>query len=211
MKPDFTKKPNFNKQILRAIRDHKDIVERIMSPMGNKLITSIEHASKTIYSAFKNGKKVLLFGNGGSAADAEHIAGELLGRFRTERVPLPAIALTTNAAVLTAIANDYTFENVYKRQVGALANVGDVVIGITTSGSSPNVLNALVLAHNKSAITIGMTGHINPDIVHPFRILKPDIHIEVPAMPTARVQEMHIMIGHIICQLIEHQLVEEAK
>lgn len=162
------------------------------------LISDIEEVGKIICESLKSGKKILLFGNGGSAGDAQHIAAEFTGRFVKERRGLPAIALTTDTSALTAIGNDYGYENVFKRQVEALAQSGDVVIGISTSGNSPNVLYGLELAKTIGCHIIGLSGKDGGkmnDIC--------DYNITVPSETTARIQEMHILIGHILCSIVD--------
>ena len=159
---------------------------------------SVEVAAKLCIDCLKNGNKILLFGNGGSAADAQHIAAELVGRYKTERKGLAAIALTTDTSALTAIGNDYGYDRVFDRQVEALANTGDVAIGISTGGSSANVASALKLAKDLDCKTIGLSGRGGGEMNELC-----DINIVVPAQDTARIQEMHIVIGHTICHLID--------
>ena len=159
---------------------------------------SVEVAAKLCLDCLKNGNKILLFGNGGSAADAQHIAAELVGRYKTERKGLAAIALTTDTSALTAISNDYGYDCVFDRQVEALANKGDVAIGISTGGSSANVASALKLAKDLDCKTIGFSGRGGGEMNELC-----DINIVVPAQATARIQEMHIVIGHTICHLID--------
>ena len=159
---------------------------------------SVEVAAKLCLDCLKNGNKILLFGNGGSAADAQHIAAELVGRYKTERKSLAAIALTTDTSALTAIGNDYGYDRVFDRQVEALANTGDVAIGISTGGSSANVASALKLAKDLDCKTIGFSGRGGGEMNELC-----DINIVVPAQDTARIQEMHIVIGHTICHLID--------
>ena len=159
---------------------------------------SVEVAAKLCIDCLKNGNKILLFGNGGSAADAQHIAAELVGRYKTERKGLAAIALTTDTSALTAIGNDYGYDRVFDRQVEALANTGDVAIGISTGGSSANVASALKLAKDLDCKTIGFSGRGGGEMNELC-----DINIVVPAQDTARIQEMHILIGHTICHLID--------
>jgi len=156
-----------------------------------------------LIQALRKGKKVLLFGNGGSAADAQHIAAELSGKYTRHRDPLPAIALTTNTSSLTAIANDYGYEAVFARQLQALVAEGDIVIGISTSGSSPNVLLAMEEAKRRGAITIALTGQGGK-----LKELA-DYVLSVPSTKTARIQEAHITIGHIICHLVEEEIFGE--
>ena len=159
---------------------------------------SVEVAAKLCLECLKNGNKILLFGNGGSAADAQHIAAELVGRYKTERKGLAAIALTTDTSALTAISNDYGYDCVFDRQVEAVANTGDVAIGISTGGSSANVASALKLAKDLDCKTIGFSGRGGGEMNELC-----DINIVVPAQDTARIQEMHIVIGHTICHLID--------
>jgi len=153
-----------------------------------------------LVEGFQRGNKVLLFGNGGSAADAQHIASELAGKFYRDRAPLPAIALTTNTSSLTAIGNDYGYEEVFARQVKGLARKGDIVIGISTSGNSPNVLRAIEQAKQLGAVTIAFTGQGGN--------LKEsaDYVLSIPSSDTPRIQEAHITAGHIICYLVEEVL-----
>ena len=148
----------------------------------------------------KKGGKILLFGNGGSAADAQHIAAELVGRYKVKRKGLPAIALTTDTSALTAISNDYGYNHIFDRQVEALVNKGDVAIGISTSGNSVNVINALKVASKLNCYTIGFSGQDG-------RAMKDicDITLDVPSEDTPRIQEMHILLGHTICHLIDQE------
>lgn len=181
-------------QIEESIRLNKYLateVEILMS-IADKLV-----------SGFRRGNKVLLFGNGGSAADAQHIASELAGRFYRDREPLPAIALTTNTSSLTAIANDYGYEMVFVRQLQGLVKKGDVVIGISTSGNSPNVLLAIEEAKRCSAVAIAFTGKGGK-----LRELA-DYTLSIPSEDTPRIQEAHITAGHIICYLVEEELFGE--
>ncbi len=154
-----------------------------------------------IAQAFREGKKVILFGNGGSATDASHIAAEFVNRFLLERPPLPAIALNTDVAVLTSISNDYDYSQVFSKQLAALGHEGDVVIGISTSGNSPNVLKALEVAQKnglKSVVLTGGTGGKLANIA--------DYTFIVPSKVTARIQETHITLGHAICQMVDEAL-----
>ncbi len=166
-----------------------------------KQVDVIVSIAKTIIKAFRSNKKVLLFGNGGSAADAQHIAAEWVGRFYKDRKSLPAMALTTDSSIITAVANDYGFENLFSRQIEGLANRGDVAIGITTSGTSPNVLKAFVEAKRKGVVTIGLTGEKGKSLVK-----KVDYCLVIPSEYTPRVQEGHITALHIICEIIEKEL-----
>ncbi|HIQ49336.1 MAG TPA: SIS domain-containing protein [Aquifex aeolicus] len=158
-----------------------------------------------IATALKDGNKVLLFGNGGSAADAQHIAAEIVGRFKRERKALPAIALTTDTSVLTALGNDYGFETIFERQIEALCMPGDIAIGITTSGNSENVIRGLKKAHDLGATTVAFTGRDGgkvAKIAHYTFI--------VPSYETPRIQECHITLGHALCELIDELLWEES-
>ena len=166
----------------------------------DSIVDQIETASKICINSLKNGGKILIMGNGGSAADAQHIAAELVGRYKTERKGLPAIALTTDTSAITSIANDYGFLHVFDRQVEALAHKDDVIIGISTGGTSPNVVNALTAANKLDCKTIGLSGKDGGD----FNALC-DINLVVNSDDTPRIQEMHILIGHTICHLIEQE------
>ena len=161
---------------------------------------TVIEAVNAIVSAFRSGHKVLLFGNGGSAADAQHIAAELAGKFAKDRDPLPAMALTTNTSTLTAIANDYEFNEVFARLVKAHARQGDVVIGISTSGTSENVVRGIKTAKAAGAYTIALCGAGGN-----LRELA-DLTLAVPSKETPRIQEAHITLGHIICELVEEDL-----
>lgn len=159
---------------------------------------SIEAIAKCIAKAFKSGNKILLFGNGGSAGDAQHIAAEFVNRFQMERIPLPAIALTTDTSIITSIGNDYSFDDIFSKQIRALGEKGDVAIGITTSGNSRNVILGLSEARKRKIFTIGFLGRDGG------RAKKYcDIKLIVPASKTSHVQEVHITTGHIICLLVE--------
>ncbi|MEA2049114.1 MAG: D-sedoheptulose 7-phosphate isomerase [Campylobacterota bacterium] len=184
--------------MLDKIKDEFKLhLEAINNVIGN-MEKDLEVSSKIIIEALKNGNKILLCGNGGSAADAQHIAAELTGRYKTERKGLPAIALTTDTSALTAIGNDYGYDRVFDRQVEALANSGDVLIGISTSGNSKNVISALSLAKELGCKTVGLSGRdggLMNDVC--------DINLVVPSNDTPRIQEMHILFGHTICQCID--------
>ena len=161
----------------------------------------LAQVAEKLIEAYEAGKKILVFGNGGSAADAQHIAAELVGKYYMDRRPLPAEALTVNTSSLTAIGNDYAFERIFARQVEALGNPGDVAIGISTSGNSPNVIEAIRAAKKKGMITIGLTGAEGGRLKNEV-----DYCICVPSKDTPRIQEAHILIGHIWCELIERAL-----
>ena len=161
-------------------------------------VANIESAAKAIIESFKAGHKLLVFGNGGSAADSQHIAAELVGRFKMERKALPAIALTANTSILTAVANDYGYDVVFSRQIEALGVKGDVALGISTSGNSRNVIEALKTARGAGMRTIALSGGDGGSMKG-----EADISIVVATKDTPRVQESHILIAHILCTLIE--------
>ena len=165
------------------------------------LLAAIENAANACIEAFKNDKKVLFCGNGGSAADAQHIAAELSGRFYTDRPPLYSEALHVNSSYMTAVANDYSYDVVYSRMVEACGRKGDVLVGITTSGTSKNILAAMEMAKKQGMVTVGMTGKSGGKMNDCC-----DIMLRVPSTDTPRIQESHILIGHIICQLIEETI-----
>ena len=164
----------------------------------SKLTDSVETAAQLCINSLNNGGKILIFGNGGSAADAQHIAAEMVGRYKVERRGLPAIALTTDTSALTSIGNDYGYNHVFDRQVEALANKGDVAIGISTGGSSENVVSGLQTAKELDCKLIGFSGRDGGDM----KTLC-NVNLVVPAEDTPRIQEMHIVIGHTICHLID--------
>jgi D-sedoheptulose 7-phosphate isomerase len=165
------------------------------------LMKAIEDSIKIISKAFKNGNKVLFCGNGGSAADAQHLAAEFSGRFYIDRKCLPSEALHCNTSYLTAVANDYGYEFVYSRIIDGIGKEGDVLIGLSTSGNSLNILNAIKLCNDKKINTICLTGISGGELKNFTNIL-----INVPSNDTPRIQESHIMIGHIICEIVEREL-----
>mgnify|MGYP001626163152 CR=1 FL=1 len=164
-------------------------------------VEKIKKAAEMIAEALKKGNKVVLFGNGGSAADAQHIACEFVGKFMKERKSLPAISLTTNTSCLTAIANDYSYDIVFERQVEAFVKQGDVVIGISTSGRSKSVIKGIIKAKELGAFTVGLTGRSGGELANVS-----DLCIKVPSDETPRIQEAHITIGHIISEIVEDEL-----
>lgn len=176
------------------LQAHRETIDKTIEVM----IPSIEEASKLVSKTLLNGHKVLLCGNGGSAADAQHIAAELSGRYKTERRGLPGIALTTDTSALTAIANDFGYDRIFDRQVEALANEGDLLIGISTSGNSANVISALKLAQKMGCTILGMSGRDGGAMNEVCTL-----NLIVPSSDTPRIQEMHILIGHIICQAVD--------
>jgi D-sedoheptulose 7-phosphate isomerase len=168
------------------------------------LAVPIAAAVDTMFAALANSNKILACGNGGSAADAQHFAAELIGRFERERPGLPALALTTDASVLTAVANDYAFEQVFAKQVRALGQPGDVLLAITTSGNSANVLAAIEEAHEREMIVIALTGK-GGGLVNEA-LADTDIHLCVPSDRTARIQEVHVLAIHCLCDGIDAML-----
>ena len=177
--------------------------KRVLTAMlaDEVLLSTLETAAGSCIGCLQHGGKVLLAGNGGSAADAQHIAGELVSRFAFDRPGLPAIALTTDSSILTAIGNDYGYEKLFSRQVQAHGNKGDVFIGYSTSGKSPNILRAFEEARSRGLVCIGLTGNRNG----PMRELC-DHLLEVPSGDTPKIQEGHLVLGHILCGLIENAM-----
>jgi D-sedoheptulose 7-phosphate isomerase len=184
--------------IIKRMDEHISVIESIKNESAR---AAIAKAAELCRHALVNGKKILFCGNGGSAADCQHLAAEIVGRFVKERPGMPAIALTTDTSILTAIANDYGYDSVFARQVEALCYPGDVVFGLSTSGNSNNVILALEKAAAVGAATVGMTGKDGGKMKNIC-----DVNINIPTNTTARVQEAHIMIGHIICELIEAEI-----
>lgn len=172
---------------------------------NEQLIGILEECSNIITQAFKDGKKVLFCGNGGSAADAQHLAAEFSGRFYTDREALPAEALHCNTSYITAVANDYSYDVVYARMINGIGKPGDVLVGLSTSGNSKNIVEAFKTAKLKNMITIGLTGESGG-------VMKniSDYLLNVPSNDTPRIQESHIMLGHIICQLVEEKYFSHA-
>ena len=185
-----------NKLVIEELNDHRQLIQKVI----DLLATDIEKACEMIISTLKDGKKVLLAGNGGSAADAQHIAAELSGRFVKERKALPGIALTTDTSALTSIANDYGYQFVFSRQLEALAQPGDLFIGISTSGNSEGILKAFESAQKLQCKTLGLSGR-NGGKMNGMC----DLNIIVPSDVTARIQEMHILIGHILCKAVDNE------
>lgn len=183
-----------NDQIKQMFAEHMALAKKTEEVCADDINNTII----LIANCIRNGNKVLLFGNGGSAGDAQHIAAEFTGRFVKERRSLPAIALTTDTSALTAIGNDYGFERVFERQVEGLANKDDVLIGISTSGNSTNVITALELGKKLGCKTIGLSGRDGGKMNNCC-----DVNIVVPSQVTARIQEIHILIGHIICGAVD--------
>jgi len=181
-------------------KEFQSHIDTIKSVIGN-LEYDVEKASQIVVDTLKNGNKILLCGNGGSAADAQHIAAELTGRYKTERRGLAGIALTTDTSALTAIGNDYGYDRIFDRQVEALAKKGDLLIGISTSGNSQNVINAFKAAKELGCHTIGLSGKGGGKFNDVC-----DLNLIVPSDNTPRIQEMHILIGHTICQIVDEEI-----
>jgi len=183
------------KKIIKASIDTKQSVLQ-----NEGLLKTIEASVDVIVNAFRNGNRVYFCGNGGSAADAQHLAAEFSGRFYTDRKALPAEALHCNTSYLTAVGNDYGFDEIYSRLIDGIGEKGDVLVGLSTSGNSPNILKAFNTAKKKEMVTIGFTGKSGGEM----RTLC-DYLINIPSTDTPRIQESHIMVGHIICQLVEEK------
>jgi len=183
-------------RITESILASIGVKQRILSDAN--LVEMIREVAETCVEAFCQGNKVLFCGNGGSAADAQHLAAEFSGRYYYDRNPLPSEALHVNSSYLTAVANDYSYEEVYSRMLRATGKEGDVLIALSTSGNSPNILKALAAAHEMGIITVGFTGETGGRMRNLC-----DFLINVPSKDTPRIQESHIMIGHILCEYVE--------
>lgn len=183
--------------IISYFRRHIEVMETV----AMQLTPEIESLCRMLVAALRDRKKILVMGNGGSAADAQHLAAEFIGRFLLERKSLPAIALTTDTSILTAVGNDYGFDEVFKRQIEGLAQPGDVVIGISTSGRSGNVRRALVAASEIGCKTVGLLGRDGGDIAGIV-----DLNLTIPAMETPHIQEAHAAIIHVVCDRVENAL-----
>ncbi len=181
------------KALMEGLRVKEDFIERNTS----SLIHLAEHLSK----AFTNNKKLLICGNGGSAADAQHLAAEFVNRFQLERKPLPALALTTDTSIITSVANDYSYDEVFSKQINALGVQGDILLAISTSGRSENVLSAIRTAKKKGLYTVGFIGGDGGEM---WRLV--DLALVVKSDQTPRVQETHILAGHLICELVDYIL-----
>lgn len=186
--------------VLNAFRESAHVKELFVSENAGKIV----RVATAVIRTLKEGKKILLFGNGGSAADAQHIAAEFVNRFMIERPALPAMSLAADSSVLTSIGNDYEFSDVFAKQVRALGQEGDIAWGITTSGASPNVIRALEAAKKLNLVTVALTGK---DGGPAGRIA--DHVIAVPSTSVPRIQEVHITVGHIICQLVDYRLFQK--
>ena len=187
--------------VLNAFADSAQVKQQFAREYADRMV----EVARLIAAAFRDGHKVLLFGNGGSATDAAHIAAEFVGRYKRERRALPALALATDIAAITCIANDYGFDELFARQIHAHGQKGDIAIAISTSGNSPNVLKGVAAARERGLITVGWTGgsggRLAALVQYPF---------VVPSPVTARIQESHITLGHVLCELAEEQLLGDA-
>jgi D-sedoheptulose 7-phosphate isomerase len=191
---------NMEDHIVKIFKESIRVKEAFVNENLSKLVNIVE----AVTGALKAGNKVLIFGNGGSAADAQHIAAEFVNRFVIERPPLPAIALTTDTSVITSIGNDYDFSEIFSKQIRAIGQPGDIAWGISTSGNSPNVLKALEVAKKMGLVTIAFTGKDGGNIA---KIA--DLSINVSSSVTARIQEVHITAGHAICDLVDIKLFQK--
>ena len=185
-----------NKIIQSNFEEHKEVLSQI-----NSLEVTIEKVAKLLICSLKENKTIFWCGNGGSASDSQHLTGELIGRFKGDRKPLKSVSLNADSAVMTCIVNDYGYDQIFKRQIEAVATEKDIIMVISTSGNSKNIISAIQAAKEKKSMTIGLLGETNgkaKDIV--------DISISVPSNFTPHIQEAHIMIGHIICQIIDESI-----
>lgn len=187
--------------VARSAEDSIKAKERFFTPENNELVVE---TARMVVDSFKKGGKLLIAGNGGSAGDAQHIAAEFVNRFEIERPPLPALALTTDTSNITSIGNDYSFDQVFSKQVRALGKKNDVFLAITTSGNSTNILKAVETAKSMGIKTVALTGKGGGMLAG-----KTDVLLNVEAKATARIQEVHITVGHIICQLVDHMLFQK--
>ena len=193
---------NYSQVIEAGLRGSIQTKEKVLA----SLIPTINQAAQLLVEALEKGHKIFFFGNGGSAADSQHLAAELVGRFKVKRRALPAIALTTDTSNLTALGNDFGYETVFERQIEALGQPGDVAVSISTSGNSPNVLNAVKTARKMGLKTVAFTGKGGGPLAGLV-----DITITIPSDSTQHIQESHITIGHILCEIIESHFAQPAK
>lgn len=196
----MTKTEKMNEKIESILKDSINVKEKLLSP---SITDTISQIIDQIIASLKKGGKLIILGNGGSAADAQHIAAELVGRFQKERRALPAIAISTNTSILTALANDYAYDIVFSRQIEALAKKDDVVLAISTSGGAKNAIEAVKTAKKIGIKTIALTGGDGGEL---SKIA--DLSLVVPSKITARIQEAHITIAHIVCELIEEAVTD---
>jgi len=198
----MTKKTDLSERVVESIKESISAKERLLS--SAETIATIARVSEVLIESLRAGHKLLLFGNGGSAADSQHIAAEFVGRFAFDRPALPALALSVNTSALTAIGNDYGFDQVFSRQIEALGASGDVAIGISTSGNSPNVLQGLITARKLGLHTVAFTGGNGGKMMGAA-----DHCLCAPSKETPRIQECHILIGHVISLLVEQEIFHE--
>jgi D-sedoheptulose 7-phosphate isomerase len=183
--------------IIKIFRESSRTQESFVNDNLSRIVAAVE----AVTSALKAGNKILLFGNGGSAADAQHLAAEFVNRFVIERPPLPAIALTTDTSIITSIGNDYDFSDIFSKQIRAIGQKGDIAWGMSTSGTSANVVKAMETAKKIGMVTIGLTGRDGGDVA---RIV--DYSLNVASTSTPRIQEVHITVGHVICEMVDFKL-----
>jgi len=186
--------------IAKALKEGLRVKEDFIKKNTSKLIHLAEHISKT----FKNDRKLMICGNGGSAADAQHLAAEFVNRFQLERPPLPALALTTDTSIITSVANDYRYEEVFSKQIKALGVRGDILLAFSTSGRSGNILTAIITAREKGLYTVGLIGGDGGEMLKLV-----DLALVVESDQTPRVQEAHMLAGHIICELVDYILFQK--
>jgi len=186
--------------IKKAFQEGTQIKDQFLKDSIGQVVKVVN----VITAALKKGNKILLFGNGGSAADAQHLAAEFVNRFLIERPPLPAIALTTDTSIITSIGNDYDFAQIFAKQIRAIGQPGDVAIGMSTSGVSPNVLRGLEIAKKMGLVTIGLTGRDGGQIAQAV-----DYCLNVSSNSVPRIQEVHITLGHVICELVDYKLFQK--
>ncbi|HEV2490494.1 MAG TPA: SIS domain-containing protein [Candidatus Acidoferrales bacterium] len=186
--------PDLTSQIRSQLRESA----RVKESFSAELVSRISRFAETSASAIQKGNKIVFFGNGGSAADAQHLAAELVVRLQRNRAGLAALALTTNTSVLTAAANDFGFESIFARQIESLVSAGDVLVALSTSGKSPNILRGAEAGRARHAFLVGMTGETGGDLAS-----RVDLLINIPSLDAQRIQESHITIGHIVCGLVE--------
>ena len=201
LRADTARAAALEQEIGRIVNESAAAHQRLL---GDSL-SVLAQVAQTFVRAIHTGHKILLFGNGGSAADAQHVAAELVGRFSREREPWPAIALTTDTSVMTAVANDREFAEIFARQVQALARLGDVVVGISTSGRSPNICRGLRAGRDRGAVTVGFTG-AEGGVICQYS----DVCFHAPAQSTPRVQELHLVAWHAVCEIVEAELTTES-
>lgn len=186
--------------IVRIFKESNQVKEAFLNENLSKIVSVVHAITETL----KAGNKILLFGNGGSAADAQHLAAEFVNRFLIERPPLPAIALTTDTSIITSIGNDYDFADIFSKQIRAIGQAGDVAWGMSTSGNSPNVIRAFEAAKKMGLVTIGLTGKNGGEIA---KMVDHSLHVSSNSTP--RIQEVHITVGHVICEMIDFRLFQK--